>query len=83
MTTPTLNQSAAKRHARRARTSGRPARVQIDREGLGTFARDGSVFFSFLRTSYRDSEWGYYLRQVLDGSRFKELLDNTFREASQ
>ena len=80
MTTPALNLTAAKRHARRARTTGRPTRTQIDKEGLLRFGRDSSVFFSFLRTSYRDSDWGYYLREVLEGSRLKEVLDKTFRE---
>ena len=80
MTSPTLNRSVSKRHARRARTTGRPTNTQIDKEGLLRFARDGSVFFSFLRTSYRDSDWGYYLRETLEGSRFREVLDKTFRE---
>jgi hypothetical protein len=73
-----LNANAARKNARNARLGTRPQRVQLDRGGLARFTRDSSVFFSFLRTSYTDTEWGSYLRQSIEDTNFKDLLDRVF-----
>jgi hypothetical protein len=81
MTTPPLRKTAARRHARNARLGSRPTRPVVQREQLGRFTRDSSVFVSWLRNGYLNSEWGVTLREGLRQSRFGDLLDELFRAA--
>ena len=79
MTTPSLNTRVAKSNAIAARTVGHvPPGSPSRREGLLRFVRDSSVYFKHVRRSYTDTEWGMILRQSLEGTKYRDVIDKIF-----